>query len=69
MDLNCESPLIHGSFFSIVDTTVLKDPRLAESMGWGNLDTEDPCIRRADYKLYTDFQLHKGSAPLTPKLF
>lgn len=30
---------------------------------------EEPCIQRANYKLYSDFQLLGGSVPLTPVLF
>ena len=46
-------PLICG-YFSIVNTTVLHGLRLVESV-----DVEEPCIQRADYKLYA----------LTPVLF
>ena len=56
-------PLILG-FFSIVNTTVLQDPQLVESLG-----TKELQVQRADYKLYLDFQLHRGSVPLTPELF
>ena len=62
ISLNCMSPLIHG-FFSIVNTTVLQDPRLVSSVN------AEPRMRMADYKLYMDFQACRGWAPLTPMLF
>ena len=34
-----------------------------------HMDPEEPCIGRAEYKLYSDFQLCGGLAPLTPALF
>ena len=51
MSLNCVGLLICG-FFSIVSTTVLRDPWLVESV---NVDTEEPQTQRADYKLQVDF--------------
>lgn len=33
------------------------------------MNMEEPCICRVAYKLYMDFQLHRGSAPLTLLLF
>lgn len=51
-------------FFSIVNTTVLLDSRLVESMVM-----EESRIWRADYRLYSDFWLFEGSAPLTPAFF
>ena len=35
----------------------------------GNIDKEEKQMQRADYIFYADFQLRKGSAPLTPRLF
>ena len=46
--------------FSIVNTTVLHDPRLVESEDTEPLIMEQQHIRRADYKLLGDFQLHRG---------
>ena len=48
MGLNCAGPLACG-FFSIVSTTVLRGPQLAE------LVEAEPRVPRADCKLYTDF--------------
>lgn len=52
--LNCMDPPI-CRFLSIVNTTVLPNLRL---------DAKGPQIQRANYKLYTDFQLWGGSVPL-----
>ena len=57
MGFNCTGPLT-GEFFSIVNTTVLQDVRLVES------SDAEPWIKTANYKLYTDFRLHKGLEPL-----
>lgn len=39
------------------------DPRLVESKDVGEL-----WLRGTDYKLHADFQLHRGSVPLTSRL-
>lgn len=46
------------SFFNS-NTTTLYNPLLVESMD------VDPWIQRTNYKLYANFQLHGGLAPLT----
>ena len=68
MGLNHAGPLLHG-FFSVVNPAVLHDPRLVESARCRTLDVEEPRIRRAIDKLYVDFPLPGGSAPLTPVLY
>lgn len=60
--LNCVGPLTLG-FFSIVNTVVLHNPWLVQSM-----DTE-PQIWRANCKLYSDFGLCREAGSLTPALF
>ena len=62
MGLNCKGPLISG-FFSVVNTTVLHDPRLVESKKG---DMEESCIRKAEYKLYADFECVEGQRPYLP---
>ena len=48
MGLNCVGPLM-CQFFSVVGTTELRDPWLAEPA------EAEPWISRAYYKLYVDF--------------
>ena len=55
---------LYLGFFFIVNTTVLLDSRLVESTVM-----EESRIWRADYRLYSDFWLCEGSAPLTPAFF
>ena len=52
------SPLIVGFFFSVVNSTVLEDALLVESM-----DVEEMHGRKADCKFYVNCQLCGGSAP------
>ena len=66
--LNCKGPLL-GGFSSVVNTPVLHDPWLGRICGCGTEDTAELCIRMADYKLHTVFQLCGASAPLTFALF
>ena len=66
MGLNCKGPLILR-YFSTANTTVLHNLRLVESS-----DTEEQQIQRnpgyrwVNYKLYVDFQPHRGLASLVP---
>ena len=46
----------------------LLNPQMQKCGFRGNADTEEPCIQRADCMLYVDFQLCRGSVPLTPML-
>lgn len=55
---------LYTDYFSVVDTAVVHDLQLV-----GTIDTDKSCIQRADYKLYVDFQLCKGSESLTSTLF
>ena len=41
------------------------NPQMRNRRYEGTMDTEEPCIGRDGYKLYADFQLQGGSAPLT----
>lgn len=56
-------------FFFSINTTLLHDRWLVESLDAELQIQREPLIRRADYKLYTDFQLCKGSAPQPPVLY
>ena len=58
-------PLKHR-YFSTVNTTVLHDPWLVESAMCGTADMEKTSIRRADCKIYTDFQWLEGAVPQPP---
>ena len=63
MSLNCVGSLI-GGFFSIIITTMLYDPWLAEYAV-----VENMWIQRTNCKLHVDFWLWGGLTPLTPMLF
>ena len=73
-NLSCAGPLMRG-FFPIVNTTVLHNPRMAESADaipqiWRNcMYRGTRYTERANYKLYMGFWLCRGSEPLTPTLF
>lgn len=56
------------SFFSIVNTVVLQNPQLVESLGAKTTDTEKQYIWRANYMI-REFLLGRGSVMLIPALF
>lgn len=72
MTLNFMIPLIHG-LFSIVNSTVLQDMWLVESVNadlwiW-TMDMDELHILRANYKLYVYFQVCGELAHLIPGVF
>lgn len=66
MGLNCMNLLI-CRFFSRVNSRILHDLRLVESAG-GTADVEEPCIGRADYKLWQRILTWRVGS-LNPELF
>ena len=56
---------LYTDFFSIVNTVVLHDPQFIESVG------AELRVRRANYKLYSDFGRRGGQShePPLPPLF
>ena len=67
MGLNCAGAFIHGFFFFHQILQYYSIHSWLNLKMW-NLEREEPKIRRADYKLYTDFQLYGVKAP-NPILF
>ena len=66
---NCMGPLMCGSFL-LVSSIAWNDPWLTESADTERWQIQRDCgCRGLTVKLHVDFQLCRGSAPLTPALF